>query len=168
MCTVYLETVEKSSLESWERDWYTVLYMTKLLAKYAFQLSLIIATFALIGSLYFSNVLGFPPCELCWYQRIALYPLVPLFIIAIQRGDAGAWYYAMPLVLFGLGVSTYQNLLYYDIVQKEIEQCGVSGVSCTEQYVQLFGFVDIPLLALLALLAIFVLLVLYKKYRLVD
>jgi disulfide bond formation protein DsbB len=128
----------------------------------AYKYALIIATAALIGSLYFSEVLGYAPCTLCWYQRIALYPLVPLFAIGIQTRDKNVGLYAWPLVIFGLIVSVYQNLLYYGIIQEVVRTCQV-GVSCSVEYLQLFGFMDIPLMALISLIGIALLLVVARK-----
>lgn len=120
--------------------------MKNFLAKYAFKIGLVQSTMALIGSLYFSELAGFPPCTLCWYQRIAMYPLVLIFAIGILRSDKNAWYYAFPLTLVGWMISLYHNLLYYNIIPKSIETCK-AGVSCTTNYIEWFGFVTIPLLA---------------------
>ncbi len=102
-----------------------------------------------LGSLFFSEVMGLPPCVLCWYQRICMYPLVVIATIGLLGRDAGAARYAWPLVLAGLGIAVYHNLLYYHLIPDAITPC-TTGVSCTERQVVWFGFVTIPLLALAA------------------
>jgi disulfide bond formation protein DsbB len=90
-----------------------------------------------------------PPCVLCWYQRIAMYPLVVLTTVALVRRDAGVGAYAWPLVATGLAVSIYHNLLYSHLIPESITPCA-QGVSCTDRQIEWLGFVTIPLLALTA------------------
>jgi len=104
---------------------------------------------ATLGSLFFSEVMGLPPCVLCWYQRIAMYPLVALTTVALVRRDAVIGAYLWPFVAMGLAVSIYHNLLYYHLIPESITPCA-QGVSCTERQIEWLGFVTIPLLALTA------------------
>lgn len=113
------------------------------------------SVFAMLGSLYFSEILHFPPCTLCWYQRIALYPLVFLIPVGIIRKDAALPYYVLSIVIPGALVSAYHNLLYYNILPEAAAPC-ISGVSCTTRFVEYFGFVTIPLLALVTFALIIV------------
>jgi len=115
--------------------------------------ALAVAVVATLGSLYFSNVLGFPPCVLCWYQRIAMYPQVVILSVGLLLRDARAYLYALPLALAGLGVAVYHNLLYYKLLPESIEPC-MLGVSCTTKFIEWFGFVTIPLLSLAAFLLV--------------
>lgn len=124
--------------------------MKQFLETYAYHITLVVATISLIGSLYFSNVLGYPPCELCWWQRIAIYPLVPLMIVAIRRNDTNGWRYGLPLIAIGWIISLYHNLLYYEVLPQSIKPCQ-AGISCTAKYIEWFGFLTIPLLAFIAL-----------------
>ncbi len=123
---------------------------------------------ALIGTIvsyYFSNVLGFQPCVLCWYQRIAMYPLVIIIAIGIAKKDRNMPLYALPLAIVGFVISLYQNLLYFDIVPEKVSAC-TFGVSCTTKYIHWFGFVSIPLLSLIAFVIItFSLLAAWKGYK---
>jgi disulfide bond formation protein DsbB len=102
-----------------------------------------------LGSLFFSEVMRLPPCVLCWYQRIAMYPLVVLTTVALVRRDTGIGAYAWPLVAAGLAVSIYHNLLYYHLIPESITPCA-QGVSCTDRQIEWLGFITIPLLALTA------------------
>ena len=107
----------------------------------------LISLVATLGSLFFSEVMRLPPCVLCWYQRIAMYPLVVLTTVALVRRDPGVGAYAWPLVAIGLAVAIYHNLLYYHLIPESITPCA-QGVSCTERQIEWLGFVTIPLLAL--------------------
>ncbi|MFQ5460844.1 MAG: disulfide bond formation protein B, partial [Anaerolineae bacterium] len=66
---------------------------------------------SMLGSLYFSEVRGFTPCTLCWYQRILMYPLAAILLVAIGRRDRGAHLYVLPLSVLGIGFSTYHYLI---------------------------------------------------------
>jgi len=102
---------------------------------------------AAAGSLYFSEIRDFPPCVLCWYQRICMYPLVAILAVGILRRDSNVAYYVLPLGLAGLAISIYHNLLYYNIIPESAAPC-VAGISCTTVYIEWFGFITIPLLSL--------------------
>ncbi len=107
------------------------------------------AIIATVGSLYFSQVMGLVPCVLCWYQRIAMYPLVIIFTVGILFRDHRLRFYALPLSLIGLGIAIYHNLLYYGIIPEELQPC-TAGASCTAKQIELFGFITIPLMSLVA------------------
>ena len=104
---------------------------------------------ATLGSLYFSEILKYTPCTLCWYQRIAMYPIVVLLLISILTKDKNVYKYVLPLSITGTLISLYHNLLYYNIIKDNIIPCA-TGVSCTTRYVEYFGFITIPLLAFIA------------------
>lgn len=117
---------------------------------------------AMVGSLYFSEFMHLPPCVLCWYQRIAMYPLVLLLAIGILRKDKNVVSYALPLSIGGLIIATYHNLLYYKLLPESVQPC-VVGISCTARQLEWFGFITIPLLSVSALAIITVALLLFKK-----
>ena len=81
------------------------------------------ALLSTVGSLFFSEVMNFPPCALCWYQRIAVYPLVLVIGAGIVLRDARMKYYALPLCLCGLALAVYHNLLYYGVVSETLAPC---------------------------------------------
>ena len=122
----------------------------------------VIALVAVVGSLYFSEVRGFAPCVLCWYQRIAIYPLIILLPIGILEKDPRIADYVLSLTVVGLLISIFQNLLYYKVIPESISPC-TAGVSCTTKYVEYFGFISIPLLSFIALASITYVMVVYKK-----
>ncbi len=116
---------------------------------YLAYLAWIIALVATVGSLFFSEVMDLPPCVLCWYQRIAMYPLVVVIGVGILTNDARMRNYALPVCLIGLAISIYHNLLYYGILPESIAPC-VEGISCTSRQIEWLGFITIPLMALTA------------------
>jgi disulfide bond formation protein DsbB len=121
----------------------STLVSTRTLAVYA---SWIVAIVATLGSLYYSEVMRFVPCVLCWWQRVLMYPLVIVLGVATLRQDTGVWRTALPFSVIGLGVSTYHYLLQKVPGMAPPASCAV-GVPCTAVYVNYFGFVTIPLMA---------------------
>lgn len=124
----------------------------------------VIALVATVGSLFFSEVMDLPPCVLCWYQRIALYPLVLLIGAGIIMRDGRMKYYTLPLCLAGLVVSVYHNLLYYGVIPATLTPCS-PGASCTERQIEWFGFITIPLMGLVAFIGLALCLLFYSFDR---
>ena len=122
----------------------------------ALGLAFAVAAVATAGSLYFSEVAHFPPCELCWYQRIAMYPLVPLLGIATRRRDRAIRPYAAVLAAAGALVATYHVLLER-FPRLESGACDPTN-PCTLIWVNRFGYLTIPAMALTAFVLILVLL----------
>lgn len=124
----------------------------------------ILATLATLGSLFFSEVMKFPPCVLCWYQRICMYPLVLIFLLGLFPPNKIVIKFSLPLVLIGWGISIYHNLLYYKILPESVAPC-VQGISCTTVFINWFGFITIPLLAFIAFTLILTLIIfmIYKN-----
>lgn len=125
-------------------------------------LAWIIALLSVVGSLFFSEVMHLPPCVLCWYQRIAIYPLVLVIGTGIVLRDNRMKFYALPLCVAGLGVAIYHNLLYYGIIPESITPC-TEGVPCNAVQIEWLGFITIPLLGLGAFVSIALCLLLYKQ-----
>jgi disulfide bond formation protein DsbB len=125
-------------------------------------LAWVVALVATLGSLFFSEVMKLPPCNLCWYQRVFLYPLVVLLPIGIFLRDRRLAYYTLPLAALGLAVALYHNLLYYGVISEDLAPC-TQGVPCTSRQIDWFGFVGIPLLGLGAFVFILVSLVLHER-----
>ena len=113
----------------------------------------VVSLVAMLGSLYFSEIKGFIPCELCWYQRIFMYPLTLILGIGTFQNDSFVKKFALPLALIGGSIS----LMHY-LEQKipgfgGIKPC-VSGVPCSSEYINWFGFITIPFLAFVAFVII--------------
>ena len=122
----------------------------------------VVAAAATLGALFLSEVMQIPPCVLCWYQRIFMFPLALVLPMGLFPFDANAAKFALPLTVAGLLTAVYHNLLYAGLIPKSIQPCA-QGVPCTEKYIELFGFVSIPLLSLLALAAMTALLIIVKR-----
>lgn len=115
-----------------------------------------VALIAMSGSLYFSEVLHWPPCLLCWYQRIAMYPLVLVLGVGLLRTDVNVWRFALPLPIVGAVISTYHVALQYQ-PSLEVLECG-TGLPCSTRLLLIYGFVSIPVMAGAAFLLIIALL----------
>ncbi len=122
----------------------------------------IIASIATLGSLFFSEVMQFVPCSMCWYQRIFMYPLVLIFLINLLYPDDKVFTYSFPVVIVGLFFAIYHNLLMFGVIPESVVPC-VQGVPCSTEYINWLGFITIPFLSLIAYLAIFVLLIIGKR-----
>lgn len=109
----------------------------------------LLAAVATAGSLFFSEVMDLPPCVLCWYQRIAMYPLVLVLAASVLRRDGAERIYAAPLAAVGWSIAVYHNLLYYGLIPQSITPCR-AGVSCTSRQIEWLGFITIPFLSLAA------------------
>ena len=115
-----------------------------------------VALMATLGSLYFSEIAHFEPCRFCWYQRIAMYPLVVILGIAAWRKDIGARIYVLPLAVIGAILATYHYLLQW-FPNIEVTACSTTA-PCTGVWFREFGYISIPFLALSAFLLIIALL----------
>ncbi|MBU1032914.1 MAG: disulfide bond formation protein B [Patescibacteria group bacterium] len=116
-----------------------------------------------VGSLFVSDVQNLTPCNLCWYQRIALYPIMLIAAIAYLREDKKAHHYVLPFSIVGLLFSSYHNLLYYDLLPKNLQTCSFSGASCTAHYINWLWVFDIPQLSLIAFAVITICMILFAK-----
>ncbi len=125
-----------------------------LLNKHSLWLAFAVALFATLGSLYFSEVQGLAPCQLCWYQRIFMYPLSLMFLIAALRHDKNVVRYALPLSLFGLIIALYQ--VYIQVFPESALSCIANGISCSDINVNYFGFITIPVMSVVSFLMVIV------------
>ena len=121
-----------------------------------------ITSISVLGSLFFSEIMQFPPCVLCWYQRICIFPLVLIFSVRLFSFDESIVKYSLPLALVGWFIALYHNLLYSGIIPESLQPCSQGG-SCSELYIDLFGFLSIPMLSLMSFSTIVVLLLMLKR-----
>lgn len=119
-----------------------------LIGRDALRLAALVALIAMGGSLYFSEVRNFTPCVLCWYQRIAMYPLVAVLAVAALVDDRRVGRYVLPLVGIGAAVSIYHYQLERFPDQESIS-CSTE-VPCTTIWFEQFGYITLPMLALSA------------------
>ena len=125
-------------------------------------LAFIVSLVSTLGSLFFSEIMNFIPCSLCWYQRIFMYSLVFLFLTNLLFPDDKIFKYSISLVLIGWSVSIYHNLLMFGIIPERLSPC-VQGVPCSTVYINWLGFISIPLLSFFAYTIILILVLKIKK-----
>jgi disulfide bond formation protein DsbB len=127
---------------------------------YELWLAFVVASIATGGSLFFSEIAHFVPCELCWYQRICMYPLTITTLLAALFDDPRAARYLLPLPVVGAGVSVYHLLVENGVVGESLT-CRISAPGgCTVKWINEFGYVTIPTLALTAFALVFAFLLL--------
>lgn len=122
----------------------------------------VVVSGATLGSIFFSHVMEYTPCVLCWYQRICLFPLVLIMATGLFPFDKRVVAYSLPLAIVGWLIAFYHNLLYSKIIPQAMQPC-TQGVSCTEKYIDLFGFITIPMLSLFGFTIIIALLIILKR-----
>jgi len=108
----------------------------------------LVVTIATAGSLFFSEVMEIPICELCWYQRVAMYPLVLILALSLFPYDPRVVRVAGALAAMGWFIALFQVLLVAGIIPEKIRPC-VQGIPCSETHITLLGFLNIPTLSLL-------------------
>jgi disulfide bond formation protein DsbB len=122
--------------------------LRRLLWGYELWAAFVVAAIATGGSLFFSQIANYPPCELCWFQRICMYPMSILTLEMAWRNDNRAARYLFPLPIVGACVSIYHLLIENGVI-KEPNQCRVSAPGgCAVKWVNEFGYMTIPTLAL--------------------
>ncbi|MCE7989212.1 MAG: disulfide bond formation protein B [Caldilinea sp. CFX5] len=132
------------------------------LERSSLHIALLAAWIAMLGSLYFSEVAHYIPCTLCWYQRILMYPLTLVLAIGLLRRDENTPLLTLPFSVLGIGVSTYHVLLEKTDWFSGAATCQ-AGVPCTVLWINWFGFITIPFLALIAFLIITVMAVIARQ-----
>lgn len=139
------------------------MYLNFKLSSTVVFLCFLIASIATLGSLFFSEVMEFIPCTMCWYQRIFMYPLLIVFLINLLYPDNSVFKYTFPIVVVGLFFAIYHNLLMFGIIPESAVPCA-SGIPCSTEYIKWFGFITIPFLSLIAYLMLF-LIMFFKKEK---
>jgi disulfide bond formation protein DsbB len=120
-------------------------------------------TSASLGSLFFSEIMELPPCSLCWYQRVFMFPLVVVLSMGLLPFDRRVLRYALPLSVLGVVVAVYHVLLQAGVIPESLAPCS-QGVSCSDVDLFVFGFVSIPVMSLVAFGAVtLILLVLWRR-----
>ena len=124
----------------------------------------IVVTVATLGSLFFSEVMDVPVCKLCWYQRIAMYPLVLILAVGLFPHDPKVVRIAGPMAALGWFIALFQVLLIAGIIPESAQPC-VQGIPCSETHLSLLGFLNIPSLSFITFSLIGVLLILTTRVK---
>jgi disulfide bond formation protein DsbB len=127
--------------------------VARLAARHAPELTLAVTGVATLGSLYFSEWAGYVPCRLCWFQRIAMYPIALIALVALIRRDRGARWYMVPLAVVGTGISVYHYLIEWGVLA-DTESCALFGPGCADIWFREFGFVTLAFMALCGFVAV--------------
>lgn len=142
------------------RKWPSIFSFT---ANNSFLFSFIVALIATSGSLFYSEIAGFTPCILCWYQRILMYPQVLLFGTALWKNEYKTADYHIVLSIIGAFIAGYHYLLQIGALPEL--PCSAVGfsVSCAERFTMSFGYITIPIMAFTAFLMIILLMAVKKR-----
>jgi disulfide bond formation protein DsbB len=122
----------------------------------------LIAISGTLISLFFSEIVKLPVCSLCWYQRIALYPLAIMLPLALFPLDIKVIRYVTPLVILGWFIAFFHVLVVAGVIPESAQPC-VQGIPCSEIHFSLFGFVNIPIMSLFTFSLLWVLLFFTKR-----
>lgn len=132
----------------------------KIRASFYLYIAWAVSLAAFLGTFIYSEILNLPPCDLCWYQRVAMYPLTVILFVGLVLSDRRVFYYSMPFSLIGFFVATYHVLLQVGIVPEV--SCSINESCATISY-QLFGFMTIPMQAMLGFLIISLAMIMFFK-----
>jgi len=144
---IYLLSISGITLQLWKN-------VKKFIERYALQILLLISTTATLGSLYFSEILGFTPCKLCWFQRIFMYPMPILLLTSLYKKTKDIFFYTLVMSLFGVFIAGYHYLLQLNMTPSLFCEGPGSQVSCGEIYFKYFGYITIPWMSLSAFIII--------------
>ena len=134
---IYTLLLPKDSISVW---------VSKYVSKNMLWIGLVLALSASLSSLVYSDIIGYPPCLFCWYARIAFYPQVALFGLALYKKDRNILSYTLLLSVLGVLISGYHTVA--EAVQYSPLPCAAGGVSCLTRYVYEYGFITIPVMSL--------------------
>jgi disulfide bond formation protein DsbB len=139
-------------------------FIQKYFSENALIFSFIVALGAMLGSLFYSEVVGYEPCILCWYQRIFMYPEVVILGTALFKKDSGAIIYSLILSVIGALLAGYHYLLQLGLVSAL--PCSAVGysVSCSKMFILQFGYITLPLMSLTAF-SLIIIFCLYRKIK---
>ena len=136
--------------------------LSEIISAYGLLFAFVVVATATLGSLFYSEIAGFEPCKLCWFQRIFMYPQLILLGMAFWKKDKNIGNYG--IVLSGLGaiIAVYHYLLQIGLVPSIA--CSAIGysVSCSQRFIMNFGYITIPMMSLTAFLMIFFFLITQK------
>ncbi|MFZ2484772.1 MAG: disulfide bond formation protein B [Minisyncoccia bacterium] len=131
--------------------------------RYSIPLGFLVALSAICGSLFYSELVGFEPCVLCWWQRLFIYPQALLFATALWKKKTDVFTYAVPLVTLSAIIAMYHEYVYMG--GTSLLPCTALGGACSKIYVMAFGYITIPMMSLTISLAILLLAWAHRTYE---
>ncbi len=141
----------------------------RLAKKYGMAIAIVVAVLAMGGSLTYSDVLGYQPCLLCWYQRILMYPLLLILTVGYFKKDAfkTSTLYALILSLMGIPLAFYHYIVQLGLIAAPCSTAGIS-VSCVKRSFTTFGYITIPIMALSAFLLVALIMLVLRSDKNAD
>ena len=133
-------------------------------AKNAVLFALVVASISMFGSLFYSEVADYTPCELCWFQRILMYPQVLILLIAFKMKDKNVVNYSIAMSIIGIVIASYHYLLQRGFAPAVCSSVGTS-VSCSTTFVLQYGYITIPMMSLTAFSMILMFALIGKFYK---
>jgi disulfide bond formation protein DsbB len=130
-------------------------------SKNAYSIGFFISTMSMVLSLVYSEIVGFAPCMLCWYQRIFMYPQAFLFGMSVWKKEKLITDYSLVLAIVGLTVSIYHNFLSW--LPSVNLPCSATGPSCTMLYTNIFGYITIPVMSMTGFMVVILSLLIMKN-----
>jgi disulfide bond formation protein DsbB len=131
--------------------------------KYALLTAFLIATAAMLGSLVYSEVIGYEPCVLCWYQRVFMYPQVLLLWMGMYRKDGSVKDYVLALSAIGAIIAFYHYMLQIGAAPSVVCSAVGYSVDCAQNFTMQLGYITLPMMSLTAFLMVAVLMLILKK-----
>lgn len=138
--------------------------MAKSFSSFSLHFAWFIALSATLSSLYLSEVLLYPPCVLCWYQRIFMYPLVVILAVILLKKDKNVKVLVLPFAVIGAVFGLFHSLLQWGIIPDTIAPC-IQGISCSTEFFEYFGFINIPFLSFVSFLLIIISVLVFEKTK---
>lgn len=137
--------------------------VSEFLAKHVLQAGCIVAFFAVVGSLFYSELVGYPPCVLCWWQRVFLYPQLVIFAAALWMRDRTVFVYSSILASIAGLLALYHSYVYWG--GESLLPCTALGGACSKIYVMAFGYITIPSMSLTVVLYLLLLAWISRLYK---
>lgn len=134
-------------------------------ARHAFVFAFLVAATAAMGSLFYSEIAGYEPCKLCWFERIFMYPQAILFGVSLWKKDKGIVDYSIILSSIGALIAGYHYLLQLGVVSSVACSAVGYSVSCSKVFVMQYGYITIPLMAFTAFILLLLFMISFKIYK---
>lgn len=115
---------------------------------YVLQLLFFSILSAVVGSLIYSDIVGFPPCDLCWWQRIFMYPQLVILAVAMYKKDKTIIDYLVPLSVLGAAVALFQSFIQWGFSFGVAGGCASVGGECAKVYFTQYSYITIPVMSL--------------------
>lgn len=133
------------------------------ISTYGIKFAFVVALTATLGSLFYSEIAGYTPCKLCWFERIFMYPQVVILGMAVWKKDKNIIDYSMVLLIVGAFIAGYHYLMQVGFISAL--PCSALGysASCSQRFVMQYGYITIPMMALTAFILIFLTLLIKRN-----